>query len=253
MRLLPILLVACALLGAGSAHADPRHARPKATVPKLVEPVMRIAPSGTAAGRVALTLDACGGRTDSRILDALVDNRIPATIFITGLWLKHNAAALAVMRAHPDLFELEDHGARHVPAVDVPTRVYGIKAAGSPQAVTAEVENGASALKGAGADAPHWFRGATARSDLSAMTLINRLGFKIAGYSLNADGGSLLGAAVTERRVERARDGDVIIAHINQPMHAAGTGLVKGLLALKARGVMFVRLEDAEEVGGGSS
>jgi peptidoglycan/xylan/chitin deacetylase (PgdA/CDA1 family) len=205
------------------------------------------------AGRVALTLDACGGSTDSRILDALVENRISATIFVTGLWLKHNAAALAVMRAHPDLFELEDHGARHLPAVDAPVRIYGIRAAGSPVAVTAEVENGADAIEKAGGPAPHWFRGATAKYDLSAMTLIGKLGFRIAGYSLNADGGSLLGAAATERRVAKARDGDVIIAHINQPTHAAGAGLVKGLLELKARGVNFVRLEDAEEIGAGSS
>jgi peptidoglycan/xylan/chitin deacetylase (PgdA/CDA1 family) len=205
------------------------------------------------AGRVALTLDACGGSTDSRILDALVENRISATIFVTGLWLKHNAAALAVMRAHPDLFELEDHGARHVPAVEAPVRIYGIRAAGSPVAVTAEVENGADAIEKAGGPAPHWFRGAAAKYDLSAMTLIGKLGFRIAGYSLNADGGSLLGAAATERRVAKARDGDVIIAHINQPTHAAGAGLVKGLLELKARGVNFVRLEDAEEIGAGSS
>ena len=97
--------------------------------------------------RVALTLDACEGRTDNRILDALVDNRIPATIFITGKWLNHNAEALATMRAHPDLFELENHGARHIPAVDSPVTVYGIKAAGSTDAVTAEVEGGATASR----------------------------------------------------------------------------------------------------------
>jgi peptidoglycan/xylan/chitin deacetylase (PgdA/CDA1 family) len=251
MRIPSVLLLAVAVALSSAASADPRPAKAKPAAPKLVEPVMRIAPSG-GAGRVALTLDACGGRTDKRILDALVDNRIPATIFITGLWLKHNATALAVMRAHPDLFELEDHGARHRPAVDVPARIYGVRAAGSPEAVTAEVENGATALENAGASKPHWFRGATAKYDASAMTLIEKLGYRIAGYSLNADGGSLLGATVTERRVARAKDGDVIIAHINQPRHPAGAGLVKGLLELKAKGVTFVRLQDAEETGAGS-
>ena len=251
MRLLPMLSVLSAMFLAGAAHADPPAA--KAAHPKLIEPVMRLSPSHIGAGRVALTLDACGGATDGRILDALVENRIPATIFITGLWLKHNAGALAVMRAHPDLFELEDHGARHRPAVDVPARIYGIRAAGSAAAVMEEVEGGADALESAGGSAPHWFRGATAKYDASAMTLIGKLGFRIAGYSLNADGGSLLGAATTERRVAKAKDGDVIIAHINQPTHAAGAGLVKGLLELKAKGVTFVRLRDAEEIGAGSS
>jgi peptidoglycan/xylan/chitin deacetylase (PgdA/CDA1 family) len=253
MRLLPLLSFLCAAAVAGAAHADPKPSAVKVAPPKLLEPTMRLAPSQIGVGRVALTLDACGGATDQRILDALVENRIPATIFVTGLWLKHNGKAFAVMQAHPDLFELEDHGARHRPAVDVPTRVYGIRAAGSPEAVTEEVEGGAHALESAGGAAPHWFRGATAKYDASAMTLIGQLGFRIAGYSLNADGGSLLGAATTQKRVARAKDGDVIIAHINQPTHAAGAGLVKGLLELKAKGVTFVRLRDAGAIGGGSS
>lgn len=225
-------------------------AGPALAAPKLVEPALHLSPSGGASGRVALTLDACGGHTDYRILDALVENRIPATIFVTGLWLKRNPDALSVMRAHPDLFELEDHGARHVPAVDQPVTVYGIKAAGSAEAVAVEVRKGAAELVETGGPAPHWFRGATAKYSLSAIGLIRKLGFRIAGYSLNADGGSLLGAATTEKRVASARDGDVIIAHINQPTHAAGVGLVKGLLDLKAKGVTFVRLEDAQEVEG---
>ncbi|TIW02335.1 MAG: polysaccharide deacetylase, partial [Mesorhizobium sp.] len=65
----------------------------------LLEPTLHLktqAPEGR--GRVALTLDACGGKTDTRILSALVDNRIPATIFVTGIWLKRNAAAAMVFQ-----------------------------------------------------------------------------------------------------------------------------------------------------------
>jgi peptidoglycan/xylan/chitin deacetylase (PgdA/CDA1 family) len=259
MHLKSIVLAAGLAVAMGTALADPQvlpPAQSKAPAhrgPKLVEPVLRLSPSGLANGRVALTLDACGGQTDRRILDALVDNHIPATIFVTGLWLKHNADALAVMLAHPELFELEDHGAHHKPAVQEPVTIYGVKAAGSPQAVTDEVTNGALDMVAAGVGEPQWFRGATAKYDAPAMALIAKLGYRIAGFSLNADGGSLLGAATTQRRVEAAKDGDVIIAHINQPTHAAGEGLVKGLLALKAKGVTFVRLNDVTEVEGRSS
>lgn len=221
----------------------------QAVAAPLVEPTLRLRPDGGSPGRVALTLDACGGQTDNRILSALVENRIPATIFVTGIWLKRNAAAVAVMKAHPDLFELENHGGRHVPAVDTPQSIYGIRSAGSPQAVLAEVEAGAAALQGVGEPSPRWFRGATARYSPSAIAQIRSLGFKIAGYSLNGDGGSLLGARETARRVSAAKDGDVIIAHINQPTHAAGEGLVQGLLALKAKGYSFVRLDDSDGVG----
>lgn len=241
MRLLLKTFLAAGLLvsAASASHAVP-----------LLEPTLRLKPhedGGTP--RVALTLDACGGRTDERILSALVENRIPATIFVTGTWLKRNAAALGIMRAHPDLFELENHGGHHIPAVDTPRKIYGISSAGSPDAVLAEVEEGADALAKAGEPAPKWFRGATAQYSPSAIALIRKLGFKIAGYSINGDGGSLLSAKETARRVAAAKDGDVIIAHINQPTHAAGEGLVKGLLELKAKGVHFVRLDDADGVG----
>src|SRR5262245_35369529 len=73
---------------------------------RLVEPAMHLAASGGQPGRVALTLDACGGGADLRILDALAENRIPATIFVTGTWLKRNRQALGLMLSHPDLFEL---------------------------------------------------------------------------------------------------------------------------------------------------
>ncbi|QPC94112.1 polysaccharide deacetylase family protein [Mesorhizobium sp. INR15] len=216
---------------------------------KLLEPDLHVVRSDKPAIRVALTFDACDGRTDERILSALIDNKIPATIFITAKWLKRNAAAFETMRAHPDLFELENHGARHVPAVDEPVKVYGISAAGSTDAVKAEVEGGAQALVAAGAPAPKWFRGATAKYTATSIELIHKLGFKVAGYSLNADGGSLLGAATTGKRIAAAKDGDVVIAHINQPTHAAGEGVVKGLLQLKSRGVTFVRLQDDNNAG----
>lgn len=239
MRLFASLLSA-ALLCAGPAGASQ---------PGLVEPSLHVAPGGAAGPRVALTFDACMGRTDMRILSTLIEHRMPATVFVTGRWLKHNKEAFAQMQAHPDLFEIENHGAMHVPAVDRPAKVYGIAAAGSPAAVEAEVKGGAVAIRAAGGADPRWFRGSTARYSSSAIAQIRGLGFRIAGYSVNGDGGSLLGARAAEKRIASARDGDVVIAHINQPTHAAGEGVARGLLALKARGFSFVRLAEVEAEG----
>ena len=79
----------------------------------LVEPTLKMTPQHDGKVRVAMTLDACMGKTDHRILDTLVKERIPATIFVTARWLKHNSEALAVLTAHPDLFEIENHGENH--------------------------------------------------------------------------------------------------------------------------------------------
>lgn len=216
-----------------------------ADLPRLVEPSLHLPASAGGETRVALTFDACDGRVDHRILDLLEQKSIPATVFVSGKWLARNAEAFAEMKAHPDLFEIEDHGARHIPAVDYPTRVYGLKAAGSPAAVLAEVKGGADQITAAGGPAPAWFRGATAKYDSSAMAEIRGLGLQVAGYSLNGDSGASVSAAEATRRFGQARDGDVIIAHINQPTRAAGAGVAAGIAALQAKGVVFVRLEDA--------
>ncbi|MFD1747029.1 polysaccharide deacetylase family protein [Rhizobium helianthi] len=216
--------------------------------PRLLEPKLRLNfPTPSVRPRVALTFDACMGQVDQRILSLLVEQRIPATIFVTARWLKRNSQTVAVFQAHPDLFQIENHGENHIPAIDVPVSVYGIASAGSPEAVRREVANGAAAVQAAGFAPPRWFRGSTAKYDDSAIRQIRSMGYKIAGYSVNGDGGSLLGASMTEKRLSAAKDGDVIIAHINQPTHEAGSGVVRGIIALQKRGVQFVRLEDAQE------
>ncbi len=213
---------------------------------RVVEPQLHIARGGPMAPQVALTLDACMGKTDRRILDTLVDNRIPATIFVTGRWLKTNRDVFALMQAHPDLFEIENHGAMHVPAITSQPTMYNIPTAGSIDAVRAEVEGGARAIAEAGGKAPVWYRDATARYSTDAIDLATSMGYKIGGYSLNGDIGASLLAGMAEKRIAAARDGDVIIAHINQPGRSAGEGVAKGVLALKAKGMKFVRLSDVE-------
>lgn len=211
----------------------------------LLEPTLRFASGDEPA--VVVTLDACDGKTDTRILQTLVDNRIPATIFVTGKWLRRNAAAIAVLKAHPDLFEVENHGLNHIPPVDTQSHVFGLRTAGSVSAIRAEVVGGADAIVAAGFPAPKWFRGATAEYSTSATFEIDSLGYRIAGFSLNADQGASLDAATVAKRISGAKAGQVIIAHINQPGRPAGLGVVRGLLDLKARNMRFLKLSEVAE------
>lgn len=238
LKILTVMLMLAAV--SGQAAAAPA---------RLVEPRLVLGKADHAGQpRVALTFDACSGAADQRILSTLIDNDIPATIFVTARWLKRNGPTMAALKARPDLFEIENHGAQHIPAVDRPMAIYGIPAAGTAEAVEAEVKGGTDALTSQGVT-PHWFRGATAKYTLSSIGQIRRLGLRVAGYSVNGDGGSLLGAAAAAKRIAAARDGDIVIAHINQPTHVAGDGVVKGILALKSKGYVFVRLNDATEDG----
>lgn len=232
------LLAVAALVAAAPAFA------------RDLEPRLTVDPPTPGDRVVALTFDACSGGFDRRIADLLIADRIKATVFVTHRWLARNAEALAALTAHPDLFEIEDHGDRHVPAVTDATTVFGLRTAGSLSAVKAEVDGGADAIRAATGFAPHWFRGATARYSRDAMAEIEGEGYSVAGYSLNADMGAALPEKAVARRIAAARPGDVVIAHINQPTRSAGAGVVDGVRALEAAGWRFVRLDDLPTRGG---
>lgn len=194
---------------------------------------------------VALTLDACGGETDWRILDTLVELQVPATIFATELWMAGNPAALRVLLAHPALFQVENHGARHLPPVLGTHPVYGLRPAGTMEAIRTEIVQGAVAVAAATGRAPRWYRGATALYSPEAVRLAGELGLAIAGFSVNGDAGASLPASRVAARIGAAQAGAVIISHVNQPHREAGAGVVAGVTALRRRNVRFLRLEDA--------
>ena len=205
----------------------------------------------TKAKLATVWLDGCSGchmsflDIDERILDELIADRVPATLFVTHRWLKRNAATTALLLAHADLFEIENHGENHVPAITDRPTVFGLPTAGSLAAVSEEVAGGAAAVTAAFGRSPIWYRDASARYSRDAAHLIGELGYRIAGYSLNADVGASLPADAVSKRIRTARPGDVIIAHINHPERPAGAGVVEGIKALLAKGVRFERLDTA--------
>ena len=240
MNLRPILTASLLCLALAPFPASPQQAP--------VEIHDRLLPTAaTPALAVALTLDACSGAYDGPLIEFLIRNRIPATIFATKKWLDRNPIGLATLKAHLDLFDIEDHGENHIPAViGAGRKVYGI--AGEPDLIhlRREVLAGAAAVESATGVAPRWYRGATAEYDPQAMVEINRLGYRIAGFSINADAGATLKKEAVAERLKHVRGGDVIIAHMNKPASGSAAGLAEGLSYLQAKGFIFIRLDQAD-------
>ncbi|WP_168224654.1 polysaccharide deacetylase family protein [Rhodoferax aquaticus] len=200
--------------------------------------------SATPTRNIALTLDACSGAFDDDLIEFLIRNRIPATLFATKKWLLKNPQGVAIIKAHLDLFDVEDHGENHIPAViGAGRKVYGI--AGEPDLLhlRQEVSEGAKAITEMIGVPPHWYRGATAEYDPQAIAEIERMGFGIAGFSINADSGATLRKPAVEERLRHVKGGDVIIAHMNKPASDTAEGLSTGLLQLLRNGLVFVRLD----------
>ena len=209
-----------------------------------IEPIRRLANIPSDHLVVALTFDACPGAFDQRIADALVADGIPATIFVTKLWLKRNPAGLAFLLARPDLFALENHGELHIPPVLGRGAIFGIPVAGNLATIAHEVTAGASAIAAATGTTPYWYRAATGYYTPSVISYIEQLGFGIGGYSLNADAGASLPAHRVAQRIAAAANGDIVVAHINQPTRASGDGVVAGIKELQRRGATFVRFDN---------
>jgi peptidoglycan/xylan/chitin deacetylase (PgdA/CDA1 family) len=196
---------------------------------------------------LALTLDACSGSYDADLIAFLIQNRIPATIFATKKWIVENPLGVSAIRAHLDLFAVEDHGENHIPAViGAGRRVYGIP--GEPDLIhlRREVSEGAKAIEQTFGVAPHWYRGATAEYDPLAIKEVERMGYKIAGFSVNADAGATLKRKAIAERVRHVKDRDVIIAHMNRPAGDSAEGLADSLLELVRQGFRFVRLDQVD-------
>jgi peptidoglycan/xylan/chitin deacetylase (PgdA/CDA1 family) len=213
---------------------------------KWVEPLFRPRPSPDGEARVALTLDACPGGFDRRIADMLVKEQVKATIFLTERWMHRNPDGLALLLDHRDLFALENHGARHIPPILGAGTMFGLPVAGTIETLRRDIEDGASAIAAATGTRPSWYRGATARYSPDAIPDIESMGFRLAAYSLSADRGASLPAAAAARRMAKAKDGDVLIGHINQPRRPSGEGIAEGIVALRRAGLSFVHLNEID-------
>ncbi len=197
---------------------------------------------------IALTLDACSGLFDQKLMQFLAQERIPATLFLTKKWIAKNPQGVAFLHKNRDLFAIENHGSQHIPAViGAGKKVYGIQGHRELADLQREVEDGAKAITDTFGTAPRWYRAATARYDEKALAEIEKLGFQIAGFSVNVDAGATLSARSIVRRLHSVQAGDVLLAHMNHPASGTAQGLLEGLPLLRRNGFIFVRL-DSEEV-----
>lgn len=197
---------------------------------------------------LALTLDACGGKKgasfDAALIVFLRKQAIPATIFVTSSWLRTNPEALRDLAADP-LFEIAAHGSNHKPCSVSGNSVYGIKGTTSVLELVREVEGNARDIARATGFRPRWFRSGTAYYDDVAVSIIGDLDLHIAGYSVAADEGATLPADKVAAKLKAAKNGDILLLHVNKPASGTREGLQKALPELMARGARFVRLSEA--------
>lgn len=196
---------------------------------------------------LALTLDACGGPGssgyDQSLIAYLIDNDVPATLFINSRWIDANPETFARLAGNP-LFEIENHGTRHVPLSINSRSAYGIIGTQGPEEVIHEIMANGEKIEQLTGREPVLFRSGTAYCDDVAVQIAEALGCQVVGYRLAGDAGATYSPSQVLAACLQAQPGDIILCHMNHPEKGTSSGLRLAIPALEKRGFRFVLLRD---------
>jgi len=204
----------------------------------------RLASGGKA---IALTFDACGSPRgkgfDTPLIDFLEREKIPATLFVSGLWIEANRELFRRLASNP-LFEIANHGYRHRPASVAGLKAYGIQGTRDVGEVVDEIELNARRIEEVTGRRPAFYRSGTAHYDEVAVEIAAALGQQVAGYSLLGDAGATFSAHQVREALLKARPGDIALLHMNHPEAGTAAGVMAAVPELLKRGFRFVRLSE---------
>lgn len=196
---------------------------------------------------IALTLDACGSAkgkgVDTRLMNFLVQEQIPATLFINARWIDANPELFKNLADNP-LFEIANHGTWHKPASINGRSIYGISGTKNSTELVAEIEQNACKIEAITGKRPALYRSGTAYYDEVAVEIANALQHQVAGFSLLGDAGATYSSAQVKSALLKATPGDIALMHMNHPESGTGAGIIAAIPELKRRGFRFVRMSD---------
>ncbi|WP_235549596.1 polysaccharide deacetylase family protein [Paenibacillus sp. Soil766] len=201
---------------------------------------------------IALTFDACGGKEgsgyDEKLIQYLIQEQIPATLFINARWIAVNPSIFQALASNP-LFEIENHGTEHRPLSMTGKLAYGIAGTKNVQEVIHEMKDNADQIEKLTGNRPLFFRSGTAFYDEVAVSVAHDLGFELAGYSVLGDAGATYNTEQVYNAISKASSGSIVLAHMNHPEKDTAEGVIKAIPQLRKLGFSFVQLASMELIG----
>jgi peptidoglycan/xylan/chitin deacetylase (PgdA/CDA1 family) len=196
---------------------------------------------------MAFTFDACGGKSsdyNAALIGFLQKENIPATLFITGLWINSNKATFLQL-AKDTLFEIENHGLNHrLCSIDGETK-YGVIATKNVGDVIDEMELNNRKIEQLIGRRPKYFRSAAAWTDETCTKIAGQLGMEVVSFDiLSGDAVPYTPASViADNIVKNAKDGAIIIMHFNHPKWYEKEALEIAVPKLRELGYTFGKLD----------
>jgi peptidoglycan/xylan/chitin deacetylase (PgdA/CDA1 family) len=188
------------------------------------------------AMKLALTFDACSTteeqKYDERIVNALVQHRVPATIFIGGSWAKDEAEALKALAKNP-LFELGNHTYSH-PHLTWKT----------DDRIREELARTQEEIAGLTGVKPSLFRPPFGEYDDRVVQIAKELGLRTVEYDLPSGDPGAPTDKLVEWVVHEAKPGSIVVMHLNHVKFHTADALPEIIAGLRARGFTFVKVSD---------
>jgi len=196
---------------------------------------------------LALTFDACGGKHsgyNAKLIEYLRQEKIQATLFVTGLWIEQNKEVFKDLAKDP-LFEIENHGLLHRTCSINGSTMYGVIPTRNIGDVIDEMELNARKIAELTGRRPVFFRSATAYIDETSVKVAQHLSMEVVSYDiLSGDAMHSTARVMAQNIVKGARHGAVVIMHFNHPEWHELEALQAAVPALRVKGYSFGKLED---------
>jgi peptidoglycan/xylan/chitin deacetylase (PgdA/CDA1 family) len=164
---------------------------------------------------VALTFDACGGPGgngyDRELIDYLIKENVPATLFINARWIDANPETfMSLARNH--LFEIENHGYQHRPLSVNGKAAWGITGTKNVgDIIVDEVLINAVKIQKLTGRRPIYFRSGTAFYDEVAVKIVDDIGLRAVNYNVLGDAGATFNQSQIKNALLSSPNGSVSI------------------------------------------
>ncbi len=189
---------------------------------------------------IALTFDACETKTpshfDSTILNYLLRNEIPFTVFLGGKFATRNSNEVRAL-AQFSFVEIENHSVNHYEHMEKLDSAMVIK----------EVLDNEELIYSISGRRTKYFRFPAGNYDVKTLRLIEDLGYAVVHWTFPSGDPDkkVTPVKLQDWVISKSRPGNIHIFHINRRGYSTGKALPVIVTSLKKRGYRFVKLDEA--------
>jgi peptidoglycan/xylan/chitin deacetylase (PgdA/CDA1 family) len=191
--------------------------------------------------RVAITFDACssphGSKVDKKLVQILVNNRIPATLFLGGKWVLDQPQEARYLASIP-FFEIASHSFHH-PHL---TRM-------TPRAIEHELLAAQNAIESVTGVRPQYFRAPYGEYNGELVRIAASLGLTTIQFDL-ASGDpdkNITADRLSHYVIHSVKGGSIVVMHINTHGWHTADALPTIVKGLRAKGYHFVTVSELLE------